>query len=485
MRISELLDLFIEFEANCDMYEVEFCGVKMWEALRDTAFDVLRYHLVEEFSANIISPAPKKYTGKYTVDVLYDRFVRRNAFLKIEKRDVLIMSSVRKRKIDDQTYRDDYTYYLDKYLKRSHYVLNRDVDNRIYVRQESHNIIQFREMGFEKIYRIMNNMPASERHRYVNVDEFDKKLICPMEAFFHIELTLGEKRKLLSIANYRIEKMPIFLAYYNLMFDIIRPKIVLFSMRGATTVHSLIEVSKSRNIPTVELQHGMSSRSYIQTNFPDSVKPEFFADYYFCFGEIEKKNSRWPIDQSHIYPVGLPVLDMERQKYNNKNKNGDTKTILFLSNLRIAVAYFVRDFCKLTENKDIHVIFKLHPGECAAWLENIYPILRDCNLEIVHDFDKPIYYYLGKADWTVGRGSTALVDASAFDTEIAIIETDDLEDDVLFQNGIGVAVKSPEELLEKIEMQGKKTRTKAIYEEDSINKIENAISEIITNNKGA
>jgi hypothetical protein len=436
---------------------------------------MLRDCLVEEMAVNSMSPKPTKY--KYnTILRIIDERINRNVLLRHKQRDLLILSSMRKIDVGDGFFRDDYTYWIDKYLNRSHYIL----DRWDYSKQESSNVLRLDISYFMRKRYGRNNSRLDKRNRIASVSELEQKIIIPIEQYFTFAFTIKQKKTILEIVNYRIIMEPVFNDYYDYLLKKIKPKAVMFSMRGATNSQVLVQAAKRWNIPSIELGHAITDHTYIQSNFHENEEVSTFPDYYLAFGEYEIKQSRWPIDKERVIPVGSPMLDCLSDKYRNNEKHGDKKTILFISNMRESVFVYAKYIAENIDRDKYDVIIKLHPGECKSWQENYGPLIAGVQVDIIDTFDNPIYFYLSIADWVVGLSSNALYEASTFDSKIAIIYAEDTLGHPLLESGNAVLVKQPSELLDCIRNDYSYSKKQIkLYKKNSIENINRVIEEII------
>lgn len=478
MKYSELVDQFLDLEYDNHLFDVCFENIQVWPNLRERVLYMLRDYLVENCAPNAMSPKPSSYKYNPILKSI-DVNITRNTLLKHRQKDILILSSMRKIDAGNGYYRDDYTYWLDKYLDRSHYIL----DRWDYSKQESPNVLRCNpNFFFKKIYGF-NRKKLNERNRVISVSEFDERIINPIENTFSISFNIIEKKTLLQIANYRTIMEPVFDKYFDYLFSRIKPKIVMFSMRGATNSQVLVKAARRWGIPSVELGHAITDRTYIQSNFHPGEVVSTFPDYYFAYGEYEIDKSRWPISIERVIPVGSPILDCLSGEYRNRTKTGK-KLILFISNMRESVFRYANYVATHINQQEYDVKIKLHPGECASWQERFGSLISRDTIDVIDTFDKPIYYYLCSADWVVGLSSNAIYEASTFDTNIAIINAEDTMEHPLLEAKKAVLVNDPGELLNYINGTiSLKKGNLDLYSKNSIKKINSKIEEIIKENE--
>ncbi len=478
LKYSVLVDSFLDFEYDNRLFDIYIENIQVWPNLRERVLYMLRDYLVENMVLNSMSPKPASYKFNPILKSI-DVNICRNTLIKHKQKDLLILSSMRKIDAGNGYYRDDYTYWLDKYLVRSHYIL----DRWDYSKQESSNVLRCNPDYFFKKRYGFNREKLDKRNRVISVSEFDEKIIHPIENAFSISFNIIEKKTLLQIANYRTIMEPVFNDYYDYLFSKIKPKIVMFSMRGATNSQVLVKAARRWGIPSVELGHAITDRTYIQSNFHSGEVVSTFPDYYFSYGEYEIDKSRWPISKTRVVPVGSPMLDCISGEYRDK-KRGEKKKILFISNMRESVFVYANYVATHVDRDKYDVIIKLHPGECSSWQESYGTLLSTDAIDIIDTYDKPIYYYLNMADWVVGLSSNALYEASTYDLNIAIINAEDTIEHPLLAAKKAVLINNPGELMTYINGTIDIEKGKLdLYSSDSIKKINDKIEEIIKGNE--
>ena len=162
-------------------------------------------------------------------------------------------------------------------------------------------------------------------------------------------------------------------------------------------------------------------------------------------------------------------------------KKDGQKVLLFISSDEgTTVPEYAVELRKRQELKDIRMIYKLHPDEYAKW-KSTYPQLVNSGLEIISENRHDIYYYLGHSDYVVGTSSTALYEASAFQTDIYIIRGGDYRmSRVLYENGYAQLVTDVDMLAEKIlHPVADRKNTKSYFEKNAIANMKRELDKIM------
>lgn len=175
------------------------------------------------------------------------------------------------------------------------------------------------------------------------------------------------------------------------------------------------EIAHSKNIPTIELQHGAISSWHCAYRYNTSQNIKQLPDKYLLFGDYWKKFIQWPIDERNIVSVGFPYFEHNVKKIDS-NKNEEYFTILFLSQRTIGEKlgeYAYACYCHLDQEK-YRIIYKLHPSEYGDWKER-YPFFSKCDkMLVVDNGEKDLYEYFAESHMQVGVYSTSIYEGIGF-----------------------------------------------------------------------
>ncbi len=471
MTERELVDEFLKFETENDLFDWTIENVRVWQYARYLTLSIFK-SAFRKNNNSMLPPIHKPYNEKISISVLFDRFILCNVNFRGRK-DVLLVSHSRKVKAHGNSYRDLYTYWLDKELNYTHIVLDKNAKDGDYVLQDSHNIITHDFTSFCQKKHI------SPRISCFGKFELQERIISPLERILGLELEVSDKNKIMDNFLYILEKINAYREYYSYILTKINPRIILMPVGYSLTNQFLTSVAHERGIPVVELQHGAVTDVHIAYNYPENVKLDGFPDYFFSFGNFDIGTARWPIDLSHVIPVGYPELEMYVSKY--QCSKSTKKTIVFISSQYRVLDDIARQLYNALDKNAYHIIYKLHPKEMRDWKTVVSSKLLNTSIEIVHSLDKSLYECLGEADWVVGMSSTALYEATAFDCKIAIVDhVFSAFSAPLYEQGKAILVKNVDELINQILSDSFIPNSKvSFFENNSICKIENAVKCII------
>lgn len=476
MDVESLLNSYLKFEDEFNMFQMTINNIKIWHYIRRHIFnDLMKIMNIADVTLHTKNIVCKSYESDWK-DFLREN-IRCNQFF-AQKRDVLVIPSEGKYKNKDGYYRCIYTDLLDRKLNQTHYLLDRKSSEGMYAKQKSKNVLYLNMQSYEKIRY------GKRKHNPVKKTDIEKYIIIPIENYFNILLDIDDKKRWLELANAITSCRGLHLDYFNYMLSRIQPKIIIMVCAYACDMMHLCEVAHNRKIPVVELQHGAISRLHIAYNFFEKMNLPSFPDYIFTYGGFERINVRYPIEIERIISVGYPELENYVQDVKKIKKNKNKKSILFISQMSEEIIPYVKAAAETLDNEKYKIVFKLHPSEFDNWRYIYKNSLDHQNIEIVGDNSKTIYNFLAEADWVAGMYSTVLIEATMFDVKIAVLNSSlSINMKELYKNGYAILADSPQRLIEEI-MKDKfrKNLDIHIFEPGSINNMLKNIDRIIRKN---
>ena len=254
---------------------------------------------------------------------------------------------------------------------------------------------------------------------------------------FDVDIDLvAEAREALHIRN---TTLPL----YERLLERVDPEVVVLVVSYGK--ETLIEACKRKEIPVVELQHGVIYDHHFGYSYPDGATKTTFPDYLLTFGEFWNENVRFPIPDDRVIPVGYPYLEQRLDRYSDIEP---AEQLLFISQGTIG-----RDLSQFAlevheDDRIAHeVVYKLHPGEYDRW-ENEYPWLADSDVRVIDESEPPLYRLFAESSAQIGVGSTAVYEGLCFDLETFVFEADGA--DVLrplIEDGVASTIGTVEELV--------------------------------------
>lgn len=212
------------------------------------------------------------------------------------------------------------------------------------------------------------------------------------------------------------------LPLYKRLLDHLDPAVVVDVVSYGD--ETLIEACKHMGIPTVELQHGVIYDHHYGYSYPENETKVMFPDYLLTFGEFWAENTRFPIPDDRVIPVGYPYLEDRLDAYDDVDQR---EQMLFIS--QGTIGHELSAFALAVDKDpriDHDVVYKLHPGEYDRWRDD-YPKLADSNVTVVDKPEPPLYRLFAESSVQVGVGSTAVYEGLCFDLETFVFDIDDAD----------------------------------------------------------
>jgi len=243
---------------------------------------------------------------------------------------------------------------------------------------------------------------------------------------------------------------------YRKLINKLSPKIIFLEDACYGGEHvCLIMTAKDLKIPIGEYQHGLISLTHPAYSYSaclhDSYK-YYMPNFYMCWGKYWMENSRIPVK---ILMVGNPYLSdtLSQQVQGKKFKK---KQLLYVSSALNPECY-VREVILLNKylsDKDIFVIFRIHPSETLR-LQTVYKPIIDAGISVD---TQPLYETLKETKYLFGDYSTVLFEATMFDCVIFV------RDSILNREHFDISqlniVHNIKEIVEKINLKNyKKTNS--------------------------
>lgn len=257
-----------------------------------------------------------------------------------------------------------------------------------------------------------------------------------------------ENELIFGLCMYKVEKN-----YYKRIIYKLHPKAIVEVVSYDRKCMVVNEVAADMGIPTIELQHGTIGEEHIAYNYPRGWKLKQFPQYLFLFSEYWRDKAIFPIEEENRIAVGYPYLEKMADKFSNREKNTTKKNILFLSSGPIGnkLADIAVGLKKILNEKEYHIIFKLHPGEYEIWKDR-YSVLQKSKIEVIDNNKTNLYELYAISDIQVsGFNSTTVFEGLYFPLQTYILDyCVSKEIASLCLNGIAEYFSTAQELAELI-----------------------------------
>lgn len=193
------------------------------------------------------------------------------------------------------------------------------------------------------------------------------------------------------------------------------PKVILEVVGDNVDCMVVNELASRKNIPTIELQHGVTGREHIAYNYPKGAVIRQFPQYFFTFSSYWCTEACYPIPPERCKAVGFPYLERNAEKFCGIRKD-EKKIILFISQKPIGreLSAVAVELNQKIDSDVYRIIYKLHPGEYDGWQED-YPELARSGIQVIDNFATELYYLFSVSSYQVGGyGSTAIFEGLYF-----------------------------------------------------------------------
>lgn len=399
----EAIKIILEKEKEEKLFDRKVNGIKYWEYVRPIVSGTLN----SEFSKSTdtfanVKTSYKKYFLNFKNIKKY--------FLPKKNVDILIVTQNRRIKTEEG-YKNNYTDYYVDILKKKYNVL----------------VIEEPSYSSLSILNVAHTFPIYTKNMYLtDLHELSFILRKKMYYVFHHKKLnnilkeynyLNEKFKAwLSLSSVDFKKyfvdslirLDIDKNYIKKIYKKTQPKMVMFYFMPSVFKIMMIKEANDQKIPTVEIQHGTTSKyDPIASKCLDVSKLECDLKYIFSFGDRQVNKFAIAIkDKNNIIPVGFPYFE---EKLKNIKK-GEKKYILIISQSTIGnqLAIFTSKLAQLLKNTKYKIVFKYHPLE----MEKEFDVLNMDNIIQVKN-EKTIYSIQQESILQIGVYSTSLYEGFA------------------------------------------------------------------------
>ena len=441
------IDGFVDTEKKYDLYNIEVNGVKPWPYFRVGFWN---YEICSQILSNNIQSIGKREHYRKQIKSLFFLLKRRNK-RKLCKAEILFFAHER-RVQTGKKYECIYTNGLvEKY--RDSVVLERPYRDTHLTPTTNDNVfyIDFLQWKATMHYRLHYHIKTSKYKKiYSEIQEHFSKPIEELRNIYKFTISCDNICRKLTRAVIEVSMIKRELGQ---ALTVVQPKIIVDVVYYSRECMILNELAKERGIPTIELQHGTMHSAHAAYQFPDGCgEIKQFPDYVFVFSEYWKKCAHLPIPDDHIKVTGYPYFERQLNYYKSTCNQEDRVNIIFVSQGTIGkeLSKLAADLCDLIDGNSYHIIYKLHPGEYAAWRERV-PWLVKNNIEVVDSLEHNIYEYFAKSSIQVGVYSTAIYEGLGFGLKTYIYNIGHADTmAALCEQGYASYVSNAQELFENI-----------------------------------
>ena len=298
---KKLLEEFIHFEKDNDLYEWEIENIPIWELIRIQVFNDLKSK-----NSNKTLNVYKK--NKHRSIMLFFRFLKNsicyNPFKVFKHKTYLIFNHPR-RKYNAGVFEDIYIDPFLPYLSKDKYIVLEGFLNS--------NIDHYRPVKTENLYyldiiqlpsRILSNFPTN-----INLSALDKNKIHEIENAinqnWNTQIFNLEKKVVKYIKRWKFV-YPKFIK----LIKRTRPKKIILVISYSFLNQIIVYSAKQLRIPVIELQHGIVGKFHIAYNYMNSEKLNIktFPSHFFAWGKKLDKRHSHANSKENIKIVGFHTL---------------------------------------------------------------------------------------------------------------------------------------------------------------------------------
>lgn len=403
--LKDILDEFLNFETEQDLFSFEIEGIPIWELIRYYVYNRIK----AELCVGNITKNDEKITKLFNgLTCFIKSLFYKNPFSEKGQSEILLFNHPRRKK-NQGVYEDIYTDSFLPYLKNSYSVFEISFNFNHLTPTNTSNLYYLDFIEFAE--RIRSNIHIDKKCLNGSHDRI-KAIEAAIKKRWNVTGLNLEANIANSINRYkRVEPL------VSKLLDKHKPKKLVSVV--SYSINNLIvnSIANRKGIQTIELQHGTVGNLHIAYNYPMGVKTQCFPRYFYSWGAFWTQNARLPINKSNIIEIGFPYIEQYQQKYDANKKQ---KQIIVLSQMREDLALFAKNLAKLLPKYKI--IFKAHPAEYKV-ASSRYSFLNETgNIQVVDYDDINLYEYFSKSEFVVGIYSTALIEALAFNASIIIVK---------------------------------------------------------------
>jgi hypothetical protein len=405
MTHKVLLEKFLLFEDENNLFDIRVEDIPIWEYTRFDIFHLLKNELVAvHHSVGIKKMSKFKRAFKnYVWNTLF-----KNPFQIDKNVELLVFNHSRRREVDS-FYQDIHTDPFLPHLKMDYAVIE-SVFNWGHLKPaKTSNLYYFDAIELPGAFK---RILSSKEPTQGDLEKIDKILSLIEERWGEIHLAYTKMTIIRLIRQYkstylRVEKL---LRKKN-------PRAILSVVSYAFNNQIVTEVAHKLNIKVIEVQHGIAGPLHIGYNFLGNPSLKTLPDYFLAWGDYWIKNTRMAIPKENIKIVGYPYLDNFRQKTKVERNE---KQLVFLSQMSGEVGRFAEELATLLP--DHKIIFKAHPTEYTVVFEKYTYLKNKSNVEIIATDNKPLYEIFQESNFVFGVNSTAMIEALGFCNTIFVLK---------------------------------------------------------------
>ncbi|MDD7262945.1 MAG: hypothetical protein SPI90_10910 [Fusobacterium mortiferum] len=388
-NLINIVSILQKIERKDKLFELEIQKVYIWKLIR---FRVMNRYLIK---LNLIN------------ELHFQKKSKLEKIIKLIKEFILAIKQNTTKQFEvlfiDENYLKDKSKFFFKEMQKlknegkSYYIIEPNINEKNIRNKEYYSIYNFEYIILKIFYYFDSKLGlnAKEKSEIKNISR-------NFQNFYGKDFILDIKEVKKIISVFKFEKI-----FFRRFFK--KKNIKKIYLTCSYGKEGIIAAARELGIKVIEFQHGIISKYHFGYNYPLDIYIPYLPDEIYIFSEYWKSKGIPKQCITKIY--GYPYI-WEEIKNNQKNIINKGQ-VLFISQGSIGkkLSKKVVEFAKI--NKDMKIIFRLHPGEVEIWKEK-YKILfenyKKLNIEI--SFPKEsLYSLLCSSEYVIGVYSTVIYEA--------------------------------------------------------------------------
>ena len=464
---------FLEIEHKYNMYELEVNGVNYWEYVR---FHVWNNVICSEKLDLKKTRTFGKMSVLYKIKLLLNILKQCVVYLITPKRKVDICFIDHERRVLQGNYYE--CIYTEKLVEQypNSVVLERPYNFSHLTPVKTPNLlytdwIVLTGTLYYKIHAILKTPKYKRIYRAV-----EEQIAAPfseMKEAYGLQIELGK------IAKLAVEKCFMCKKQYGMYEKLIKklsPKVIVEVCHYSRQCMLINEIAKKMQIPTLELEHGTLHEEHAAYQYATEKKLPQLPDKILTFSDYWGYVAHMPKQGTELVAVGFPYFERQVERYKREADHRE-KAILFISQgtIGVSLSKLAVDVWQRLKEKNIKIIYKLHPAEYNTWRED-YPWLIDSDIEVVDNLEHNIYEYFAMSDVQIGVYSTAVYEGLGFGLKTMIYNVAFAETmSGLIEQGYAILVNDADEVVHNLENTGHENVSETFWKTNALGNIKELI----------
>ncbi|MDD3412690.1 MAG: hypothetical protein PHY47_01710 [Lachnospiraceae bacterium] len=450
----ESAEKFLEMEIAENLNKQTYNGYAYWTYNRFSIFNIIDVQVNDRNEQTFTPTISKQDKMKRYYKVLFTK--KYKIFENLMNGEILVFNHPRRVKKGD-LYECVYTDDIVSKLKNVR-VLESSYQSKHFEPTNTQNLIYLDQVEvlselqyyYYRIFQKKNYDKDKENFYHIA-----KKLKNYIQEYFEVNINADV------LTNCLFQGYCVYRFSYHAMekiFQTMRPKIIIECASYCTPIVMIAnEIAKLKNIPTIELQHGVMGKNHMGYNYAEKGIVQF-PDIILTYSEYWNRVTRFPLDKENVIACGYPYFERNVQEYIKKGIMRK-KQVLFISQTVIGMTlskFAVELYDKVKDLCDYTFVYKLHPGECSDWKKR-YPELADSDICVIDNNEKSIYELFAESSVQIGVFSTAVYEGLGFGLKTFLVKayrSEDMEE--LCKEGYATMVESVEPITEYLLSQPEK-----------------------------